>query len=948
MQLSHQQLGVAGDRGTSDKIRIEFAVLPDRPRTEFVQLHDDGIGTFARVYRGQLRQGAFLIPVAIKVQRDASLTQEQSRSVAAKFDTERAVYLRVQQEDDTAGPGGGVVRYYDLCADRGSPVAPSAPPSILCPHARHALAPRCPRCAAALEPDRWAPSDDERSLSCPDCGRRFPGTPERMAELTLAAARKDPACAGCEQPDAVCRGSARFLNFFPARVLVFELMDIDLEDFLLASRAGTQAEKHRRFWDGWDAVRGGKGAPADGGLDDLFVIFSQVARGLRRLHSLGIAHLDLKPRNVCLTADGGRPQVRVIDLGFATDPHTIEYLRQVQGNRKLETDQAAPEVRQPASAPLPAVWRQEGGRHHLLVRPRPLGSDDPFDPLVIPGEAAEVWPRAEPDALPCRVLVERVAGPADALVLTVAWHDRSPPAAQLMLTLHKQAGPAADFYSLGMVLLGLLTGETQLQPVRDALPVWFSECCDLKLETAPSNRQLVELLRVRPSRSLDLFRKLADRMARFGAARPVAEELLGVALRLLFREPGGRLRTYLRHRTDDAAGAWRGLDVDLQVVARQLEAVRARSQAEGDRDWLAARVGQVRKKLEALPPRPPAKGVTIPAFERDRIERALRGASCGGGDPLDASVRELLAHYGSNPAWLLDHLGRFERPDEGAGGTELELDQRALVEVLRLAMPVDHQSSVLRKLEKVHARVAEALGQKGRRDQVRQRLETLATAAGALVVQVEQFDAALQAVDWYFCRLRHLFQKPLERERAADRPRPIRYTLAHGFRRELGDEAAAAGLETVAGLVASASKLQQRLHKRWAAALAEWESVPRHLRAALAAHAALAQQREKELDQLIGEWRAQAERAVSQLRYYLQEVKAQVLNPWDRRARPGRSARLTLRVEHLELAERYDPAAAVGQLESLHLGPAAFTQAALLLDEARVIQGLTQREEPAT
>ena len=118
MQLRHDQLGIIGDRGTGVSLRVELAVEQVGGRSVCVPLHDEAtVGSFARVFPGRLRQGNFRLAVAVKVQRDSSLTREKSESVAAKFDTERAAYLRAQGPDPSPRLELPIVRFYDVTPD---------------------------------------------------------------------------------------------------------------------------------------------------------------------------------------------------------------------------------------------------------------------------------------------------------------------------------------------------------------------------------------------------------------------------------------------------------------------------------------------------------------------------------------------------------------------------------------------------------------------------------------------------------------------------------------------------------------------------------------------------------------------------------------------------------------------------------------------------------------
>src|SRR5205807_7291072 len=92
----------------SGGLRLEVSGRPgeDGLRLEF--LHDERqTGTLARVLGGRVGLGEVTVPVAVKLQRDIALSQEDRGSVAAKFDKERNVHRRLQ---DSGPEGGGAER----------------------------------------------------------------------------------------------------------------------------------------------------------------------------------------------------------------------------------------------------------------------------------------------------------------------------------------------------------------------------------------------------------------------------------------------------------------------------------------------------------------------------------------------------------------------------------------------------------------------------------------------------------------------------------------------------------------------------------------------------------------------------------------------------------------------------------------------------------------------
>src|SRR5262249_7565142 len=145
-----------------------------------------------------------------------------------------------------------------------------------------------------------------------------------------------------------CRRSAVFLSFFRNRVLLLERLDLDLDDYLrwkrtLGSPGQRQAARHAfethrpQLENRRKQLQGASVAK----IADLMLaadLFSEIMAGVEHLHRHGIAHLDLKPANVCVRFRGADLDVKIIDLGLSDDPNTLAYLRQAEGPLSLWTD----------------------------------------------------------------------------------------------------------------------------------------------------------------------------------------------------------------------------------------------------------------------------------------------------------------------------------------------------------------------------------------------------------------------------------------------------------------------------------------------------------------------------------------------------------------------------------------------------------------------------------
>lgn len=73
---------------------------------------------------------------------------------------------------------------------------------------------------------------------------------------------------------------------------------------------------------------------------DLALVFGQIVRAVRHMHSLNVVHRDLKPENICFVTNEG-PQIRIIDFGFA---QCLNSPNETMSKGGYTLDYAAPEV----------------------------------------------------------------------------------------------------------------------------------------------------------------------------------------------------------------------------------------------------------------------------------------------------------------------------------------------------------------------------------------------------------------------------------------------------------------------------------------------------------------------------------------------------------------------------------------------------------------------------
>src|SRR5262249_618735 len=130
--VKRTEIAVRGAPST-ETLRLEVSGRPSEEGLILEFLHDDRqTGTLARVLGGWVGLGEVSVPVAVKLQRDMALSQEDRGGVAAKFDKERNVHRRLQ--DCAAGVAAQerIVRQLEVWKGPADHEADSLEPCILC------------------------------------------------------------------------------------------------------------------------------------------------------------------------------------------------------------------------------------------------------------------------------------------------------------------------------------------------------------------------------------------------------------------------------------------------------------------------------------------------------------------------------------------------------------------------------------------------------------------------------------------------------------------------------------------------------------------------------------------------------------------------------------------------------------------------------------------------
>jgi hypothetical protein len=687
--VKRTEIAVRGAPATS-ALRLELEGSPGEDGLMLQFLHDERqTGSLARVFAGQIGLGEVSVPVAVKLQRDMALSQEDRGSVAAKFDKERNVHRRLQDCDQEGDAHQRIVRQLEVWSGPAEHEADSLEPCILCSRARHGLTPRCPECQDADAVLEELQLTDDHGLRCSHCHRQFWSTPKTRDAILDATLRRDPACRGCSLEHSTnldgCRHSAVFLSFFRNRVLLLERMDLDLDDYLRWKRnlgspgprqAAQQAfETHvHQLENRRNQLQG----PSVAKIADLKLVadlFSEIMAGVEHLHRHGIAHLDLKPANVCVRFRGADLDVKIIDLGLSDDPNTLAYLRQAEGPLSLWTDFSAPEFRKPRSRPLEVAGRFQDDACELDW-PRPqtptLDVPVPGDVLFFDDRDLAKQPFRTIRVVPGRdgwlVVQARLepqhglwVGQASALAAFGAAEARR--RSGLGVVLEKHCGFPADVFSLGMLLLGVLAGHPDVGDFREALPGLQIELEEhLRGRPLLPSRALVQQLLSEPSKHLQVFHSYAQRLGCFGVAQPLAEELLGLVLRATLR--GDTRVFYLADRGGDAMAAMRRFRADLDAVRNALGNALTTAQAVGVHEARLAALDQLRGSLQGRLLRTellarsglqvrllyPALDLGIAGEEYQRNELAYLPPSSPPGPVLDRWERELSGQPGDQRA----------------------------------------------------------------------------------------------------------------------------------------------------------------------------------------------------------------------------------------------------------------------------------------------------------
>jgi serine/threonine protein kinase len=635
---------------------IRIRARPSWRSGKLLRLHDEDIGTYARVFLGRLRASCCWRSVAIKLQRDevASDFAYDHQIVSAKFDEELANHLELQR----SRPGRNSLRtepnptvrlllrpsHLQKKDSASSPSVEVLPPCLFCLRARHALR-LLGRDGEPLQ--QGPPSGSQRYLESQQetgYGRRYYS--DHLDEVVRSTVGRDPsACASCQfrgGPDAdPCLDYVKYVNLFENRVLFFEPLDVSLHDALRWWKGERRplAVHSRRTLFAIEArlrrlrPRGSPGSPDEANLHSILDlrlridVFRQILRGVEALHARGIPHLDINPENICLKVRAGRVQARLIDLGMAANP---KFTAKEQHEKRLwprRADFAAEECQR-----LSIFLSRQ-----LFVRiaPHQLASRVPVcrgDQLLYES------PEGLPNGMPLEVVscVQQGAcipgfGAFPFLCEVDGLQGSGATPAGLELRIIPQRGPAADVFSLGMVLASLVLHETSGDELRRELgkieESLFSHWQSVGTDREPiPGRILVHRVLSRPDEHTRWFRERLEALRIYGAVRPLAEELLGIALRALVRS--NHHHPYLTDRGGDARLALQRFAADVRAVRRSLDgdlvATRYRAALAGRREALHQLAARCGIEIASLLPEPMSDARNDLPSDPSPLQDALR------------------------------------------------------------------------------------------------------------------------------------------------------------------------------------------------------------------------------------------------------------------------------------------------------------------------------------
>lgn len=941
VKLTH--IGVVGDRCRGTQMRLEFRIFrgttPDETLYDYLACQE--IGTFGAVFSGQLRQGNWTQPVVIKLQQDRPPSGASRDEISTRFDREHQLYSKLCSSHLASTKVLPVPHYFDVFSQGSTILCPQLPSSILCRHAYHALQPRCPECGGELADNSWA-SPHLGYVTCKLCNRHYVPNDETKTRIVTATVRRDSACHGCTQSDAECRRSAMVLNMFPACFLILEDVSPCLSNVLAKDNTRSQQAqiepqgKHDRHRLDFPTR-----------LRTVLSLFRHLVEKVHMLHQRGIAHLALSPRHVGLKAINGCVHPCLMDLGAAHDRDLPPCYLPSSKAASREREYLAPEVLNTLSAEVDGelVSASPSECWEIAIRRPASKRDELVDPFVLAGDTLEVSFCEKNEGLHY-LRVTAVSADSSSLRLRLSPSMASLPAEPCRCTVRivKRRGPAADLFSLGMILMRLLLPDLDIYAFREQLGSWMRKLRACSFSFTPSPRTLARALTASQSQPDELLAGLVTQLStRYSKLSFIALDLFGMALRLVLRCDHPIIDAYVKDRADDSLSGLERLRKELEVMSAYAEASWAMLEGERVLKIPIEKVEALRELLRHMPSAPSevaadsmalglAPGeLTYALYCLDQVTPAQDGA-----EELSVMYRVTVAQLPIQPEPMSKPVPKPPKPTPD----DLSRYRDVVRELHLLASGYPCEPSILSQLEEMHIKLSKCS------PPLLNTAQEWITAAGFLIEKSKAYQESLHAVRRYFLGLKRLFCDYLGSvSRFLSSTDVVVFRLGANLWRTLESEGTDRQLECWDEYWRFSDDLLHEMRERCQKAHREWQQLPSPLRESLAPlagrlatrHEALVREHQRQITAAKG--------LVSELRRAFRVAKNAITIPWkrqlanhaDRYLEKGHLASITLHRSFCE--ELRGPAVeeALHRLGEIGLGPAAMFRAAVLVQEAEVL-----------
>jgi hypothetical protein len=612
-----------------------------------------------------------------------------------------------------------------------------------------------------------------------------------------------------------------------------------------------------------------------------------------------------------------------------------------------EQEYVAPEVFLPLStevaADLVPTSQPEGWEIHI---PRlPSERDDLLDPFVLAGDDVEISLDAKRDYVYYAKVVA-VCHESAFLRLRLSPFPGSLTAGpqRCIVRVVKCRGPAADMFSLGMILIRLLLPDLGLQAVRKRLSSWMGVLSGLTFSFTPSPRSLARALAAHQSQADEFLAGLvANLSTTYSYLSFIALDLFGMALRLLLRCNHPVIHAYVKDRTDDSLAGLARLRKELQEISRYAEASMAEREVERPLTIPPEKVRRVQELLRVAPQaesKVPSSTITLdlaPAELTYALYRMEEGA------PVEDGARELSVLYRLKESQLAYLLGPGDRPVPKTPSPSLEdvgHYRNVVNELHLLASCYPCEPTILSQLEELHNAI------RRNPQALMYNAKAWINRVGLVLEKSKAYRESLDVVRRYFLSIKQLFCDYLGSMTASlARPGIVVFRLGEGLWKKLDTDTANRQLERWGEYWAFSNDLLQILSERCQNAHLLWQQLPSPLRESLAPLAGRLASRRSALVEEQERHHATAQGFLSELRraFYVTRIfitipwEHQLKDRWRRGCEDGHLANISLHCSFLGELRGSAVEEALRGLEVTGLGPAVTCFAAVLVQEGETL-----------